>query len=65
MIPLLSALAALLLASLAEWLHTRRIRVAERLAFGPAGVRPWTRSAPWLRSVSLAAFTWGLVTLIV
>ena len=48
----------------AEWLHSRRIHVAGRLAFGPSGARPWTRFVPLLRSASLAAFTWGLVTLV-
>lgn len=65
MIPLLSALAVLLLALLAEWLHVRRIRAVGRLAFGPAG-RPhgWTRVVPLLRPLCLAAFTWGLATLL-
>lgn len=64
MIPLLTALAVLLLALLAEWLHARRIRAVGRLAFGPAG-RPhaWTRVVPLLRSLAFAAFAWGLVTL--
>ncbi len=64
MIPLLSALAALLAAAGAEWLHTRRIRAVGRLAFGPAGAaRGWTRAVPFLRAISLAAFAWGLATL--
>jgi hypothetical protein len=43
MMPLLSAFVVFLLVALAEWLHVRRIRVAARLAFGPAGAaRPWT-----------------------
>lgn len=66
MIPLLSALSTLLLASIAEWLHVRRLHVARRLAFGPAGApRPWTRAVPFLRPVCLAAFAWGLATLMV
>lgn len=65
MIPLASALAVLLLASLAECLHVRRIRAVGRLAFGPTGApHGWTRVVPWLRSLCLAAFTWGLVTLL-
>ncbi|WP_395737550.1 VWA domain-containing protein [Prosthecobacter sp.] len=64
MIPLIFAIAVLVLVAAAEWLHTRRIRVASRLAFGPSGARPWTRFVPLLRSLSLAAFTWGLATLI-
>ncbi len=65
MIPLKSALAVLLLALLAEWLHVRRIRVVGRLAFGPAGrAHRWTSVLPVLRSLCLAAFAWGLATLI-
>ena len=65
MIPLYSALAVLLLALLAEWLHGRRIRAVGRLAFGPAGApHRWTRVVPVLRPLCLAAFTWGLATLI-
>ncbi|MFT6177735.1 MAG: Ca-activated chloride channel family protein [Akkermansiaceae bacterium] len=64
MTAVVSALIVFGLAALAEWLHGRRIRVAERLAFGPAGARRWTRLVPILRPVSLAAFTWGLATLI-
>ena len=66
MIPLLSALAVLLLAALAEWLHTRRIRAVGRLAFGPAGqANRWTRAVPFLRALCLSAFAWGLATLMV
>src|SRR5882757_10936264 len=58
MIPLVSALAVLLLTSLAEWLHVRRIRVVGRLAFGPGGAPgAWTRVVPFLRPLCLAAFT--------
>jgi Ca-activated chloride channel family protein len=64
MIPLVTALVALLLASLAEWLQVRRTRRVALLAFGPAGAaRPWTRAVPFLRAVSIAAFAWGLATL--
>lgn len=64
MIPPLIALLVLLLASLAEWLHARRIRAVGRLAFGPAGAaHAWTRVVPFLRVLSLAAFAWGLATL--
>ncbi|MDB6171368.1 MAG: hypothetical protein JWL59_679 [Chthoniobacteraceae bacterium] len=66
MISLLSAIAILLLASLAEWLHARRIRVLGRLAFGPKGMpNGWTRIVPVLRPLCLAAFTWGLATLLI
>ena len=65
MIPLLSALAVLLLASLAEWLHARRIRAVGRLAFGPAGApNRWTRVVPFLRPLCLTAFAWGLAMLV-
>jgi Ca-activated chloride channel family protein len=64
MTAVISALIVFGLTALAEWLHGRRIRVAERLAFGPAGARGWTRLVPMLRAVSLAAFAWGLATLI-
>lgn len=63
--PLFAALAVLLLALLAEWLHTRRIRAVGRLAFGPTGAaRGWTRVVSLLRALSLAAFAWGLTTLV-
>jgi Ca-activated chloride channel family protein len=65
MLPLIASLVVLLLASSAEWLHTRRIRAVGRLAFGPAGTpHGWTRIVPLLRPLALGAFTWGLVTLI-
>lgn len=64
MVPLLAALTTLLLVSLAEWLHARRIRVAARLAFGSQGAKAWTSVVPWLRVVSLTAFAWGLTTLL-
>ncbi len=64
-LPLLVALGVLLLALLAEWLHGRRIRAVGRLAFGPTGAaRGWTKLVPLLRSLSLAAFAWGLATLL-
>lgn len=65
MIALGSALGVFVFVALAEWLHARRIRVTEKLAFGPAGVRAWTRWVWLMRSVSVAAFTWGLITIIV
>lgn len=64
MIPLFLAILALLLAAFAEWLHGRRIQRVGLLAFGPAGAgRPWTRVVPFLRALSIGAFTWGLATL--
>ena len=66
MIPLLSALGVLLLGLFAEWLHIRRIRAVGRLAFGPKGqANRWTSVLPLLRPLCLAAFSWGLATMIV
>jgi Ca-activated chloride channel homolog len=65
MIPLAAALTVLLLVSLAEWLHGRRIQVLARLAFGPrAQGLPWTRAVPWLRIACLTAFAWGATTML-
>ena len=64
MIPFFVAIATLLLVSLAEGLHARRIRVAAKLAFGPHGARAWTHAVPWLRVASLTAFAWGATTLL-
>lgn len=64
-IPLAGASVALLLAAVAEWLHARRVRRVGRLAFGPAGrPRPWLRGVPALRTLSLAAIAWALLTLL-
>jgi len=64
MIAELTALAALLLTALAEWLHARRVRRVAALAFGPEGKpREWVWLAPFTRSVAAAALAWGLVTL--
>lgn len=66
MIPLISAIAVLLVTALAEWLHVRRIRAVGRLAFGPGGEpKRWTRVLPFLRPLCLGAFTWGLATLMI
>ena len=66
MIPLFAALTVLLLTLLAEWLHVRRIRAVGRLAFGPTGkAHGWTRVVPLLRALCLAAFAWGLATLLI
>ena len=63
--PLLAALAALLLASLAEAIHARRVRKLAVLAFGPGG-KPaaWARATPFLRVAAFAALAWGLATLV-
>jgi len=63
--PLLVALAAALLTSLAEAWHALRIRRVLHLAFGPRA-RParWARSVPILRATALAALGWGAATLL-
>lgn len=64
LLPELSALAVLLLAGLAEWLHARRVARVAVLAFGPEGrPRDWTWLAAPARALALAALTWGLLTL--
>jgi Ca-activated chloride channel family protein len=64
-LPLVAALAAVLLAALAEWLHSRRVRHVAALAFGPSG-RPagWARGAPVARVLAFSALAWGLATLL-
>lgn len=65
MVAELAAVGILILAVGAELLHARRVRRIAALAFGPDR-RPsyWARSAPLLRAISLAALTWGMLTLI-
>jgi Ca-activated chloride channel family protein len=62
---LIAAGATLLLALLAEWWHSRRVRRVALLAFGPTR-KPaaWARAAPLLRVLALTALAWGLVTLL-
>src|SRR6185312_4303114 len=65
MVAELAALSALIVVALAETLHARRVARLARLAFGPTGrPSPWVRAVPALRVVSVAAVTWGLVTLL-
>lgn len=62
--PLLLALAALILASGAEWLHAARVRSVAALAFGPSGKPSLAgQLAPFLRVLALAPLVWGLATL--
>ena len=64
--PLIAAACAFAIVLIAEWLHARRIRRVAILAFGRAGKpEPWTVVVPPLRALSLAAVTWGLITLYV
>jgi Ca-activated chloride channel family protein len=64
MIPEILALAALILTTAAERLHTLRTRRVAPLAFGPTR-KParWARLAPALRVAAAAALAWGLTTL--
>jgi len=60
----LAALAAGLVAALAEVLHSRRVHRLAPLAFGPAGQPElWARLAPAARVLATAAAAWGLITL--
>jgi Mg-chelatase subunit ChlD len=53
------------LAALAEWLHARRCQRLARLAFGPdSRPRVWTKLAPPVRVLALAAAAWALVVLL-
>jgi len=62
--PLLAAATVLVLTALAEWWHARKVARLARLAFGPAAAaRTWTRVAPFLRVLALAAFTWGFAVM--
>ena len=65
MVAELAALGAAIVAALAEWLHSRRVRRLARLAFGPSErPAPWVIAAPVLRVAASAATAWGLVTLL-
>jgi Ca-activated chloride channel homolog len=58
------AAAAIVLATLAEWLHARRVARVARLAFGAAG-KPsaWVRGAPAIRVLGIGAAAWGAAVL--
>ena len=63
--PLLLALASLVLATGAEWIHLGRIRKVAALAFGPGKrAAPAGRIAPLIRILGLAALLWGVTTLL-
>jgi Ca-activated chloride channel homolog len=56
---------AMLLTGIAEWLHSRRVRRIDRLAFGPRGrSRAWTVIVGPVRVLSVGAVCWGLLTLL-
>lgn len=58
------SLGALLLAAIAEWLHTRRVARMGALAFAGVGARAWTKAAPALRVLAAGALCWGGLTLL-
>jgi len=64
--PLLLALAALILAIGAEWLHAGRVKRVAPLVFGPTG-RPDLPGmiSPFLRILALTSVIWGLAVLLV
>ena len=63
--PLLLALASLVLATGAEWLHLGRVRSVATLAFGPGGKASLAgRIAPLVRVAALAMLVWGAATLL-
>ncbi len=65
-IPLLLAIAALVLATGAEWLHLGRVRSVAALAFGPGKKAALAgKAAPFIRITGLAALIWGLATLMI
>lgn len=65
MVAELAAIGAAILTAFAELLHAARMRRMGQLAFGPTGQPAlWARTAPMLRLASVAAVTWGMVTLI-
>ncbi len=65
MVAELVALGAILIGSITEWLHCRRISRLAMLAFGPRQQpRRWASFAPFFRVIGLAALAWGLVTLL-
>lgn len=63
--PLLLAIAALVLATGAEWLHLGRVRSVSALAFGPYGKAGIAgRLSPLVRICGLTCLVWGLATLL-
>lgn len=64
-LPMLLALAALVLVTGAEWLHVGRVRRVAALAFGP-GKKPGPvgRAAPFVRIAALPVLVWSLVVLL-
>src|SRR5262245_7395785 len=64
MVPEIVAFAVVVLLTLAEVLHARRVQRMARLAFGFGGrARLWTAAAPSLRVIAGGLMAWGLTTL--
>lgn len=63
-IPEFIAIGVALLAVLAEWVHARRVRRLQRLAFGPTGRAAWTLAVPLLRVAAIAIASWGFASLL-
>ena len=64
LVPLVAAVAVVLLVSLTEWFHVRRMRRAGALAFGPAGrPRGWVNAVPFFRAACLGGMAWALTFL--
>lgn len=64
--PAIIAIAAgvLVVCTLGEWLHARRVSRIARLAFGGDGrPNPWTMATPVVRVASASAVCWSLLTL--
>jgi Ca-activated chloride channel family protein len=60
-----AAFAAAALTWCAEKAHARRMQSASALAFGPsAALRGWLGAVPALRSIAVAFFLWGVLTLL-
>lgn len=63
--PLLLALAAVVLAAGAEWIHVGRVRSVAALAFGPGKMAALPgRVAPLIRVAALGMLVWGVTTLL-
>lgn len=63
-LPELIALGVLLVATVAEFLHLRRIRIIRHLAFGPKGKQPvWNYAVPVFRVLGIALACWGFASL--
>lgn len=65
-LPIMAAVVAVVLAGVAELVHSRRVRRTRYLAFGSSGSeRAWAKAAPVLRAVFTGLCAFGLATLAV